>query len=76
MSVKWRSARRRPLSKKSAMSCKVVGTTSETMSFQPNRWISAESGVRPSHWRDCHFADTLSPSLLKYLMKVEGGAAE
>ena len=30
----------------------------------------------PSHWRDCHFADVLSPSLLKHLLKVEGGAAE
>ena len=29
-----------------------------------------------SHWRDCHFADALSPSLLKHLLKVEGGAAE
>ena len=29
-----------------------------------------------SHWRDCHFADALSPSLLKPLLKVEGGAAE
>ena len=25
-----------------------------------------------SHWRDCHFADALSPSLLKHLLKVEG----
>ena len=23
----------------------------------------------PSHWRDCHFADALSPSLLKHLLK-------
>ena len=29
-----------------------------------------------SHWRDCHFADALSPSLLKHLLNVEGGAAE
>ena len=29
-----------------------------------------------SHWRDCHFADALSPSLLIHLLKVEGGAAE
>ena len=29
-----------------------------------------------SHWRDyCHFVDALSPSLLKHLLKVEGGAA-
>ena len=28
-----------------------------------------------SRWRDCHFADALSPSLLKHLLKVEGGAA-
>ena len=26
--------------------------------------------------RDCHFAGALSPSLLKHLLKVEGGAAE
>ena len=30
----------------------------------------------PSHWRDCRFADALSPSLLKHLLKVEGDAAE
>ena len=30
----------------------------------------------PSHWRDCHFADALSPSLLKHLTNMEGGAAE
>ena len=29
-----------------------------------------------SHRRDCHFDDALSPSLLKHLLKVEGGAAE
>ena len=29
-----------------------------------------------SHWRDCHSADALSPSLLKQLPKTEGGAAE
>ena len=23
-------------------------------------------------WRDCHFADSLSPSLLKHVLKVEG----
>ena len=28
-----------------------------------------------SRWRDCHFTDTPSPSLLKHLLKVEGGAA-
>ena len=27
----------------------------------------------PSHWRDCHFADALSPSPLKRLLKVEEG---
>ena len=26
----------------------------------------------PSRWRDCHFADALSPSLLEHLTKVEG----
>ena len=34
------------------------------------------SRVRASHWRDCHFADGPSPSILKHLLKVEGGAAE
>ena len=29
-----------------------------------------------SHWWDCHFADTLSASTLKHLLKVEGGAAK
>ena len=29
----------------------------------------------PSHWRDCHFADATSPSLLKHLLKVEGGCS-
>ena len=36
---------------------------------------AAECGVA-SHWRDCHFADALSPSLLNHLLKVEGGAVE
>ena len=31
---------------------------------------------RTNHWRDCHFADALSPSLLKQLLKGEGCAAE
>ena len=39
-------------------------------------WWSSASPP-PSHWREfCHFADALSPSLLKHLLKVEGGAAE
>ena len=29
-----------------------------------------------SHWRDCHFADTPSPCLLKHPLQREGGAAE
>ena len=33
-------------------------------------------GVGPSRQRDCHSADALSPSLLKHLLKEEGGAAE
>ena len=39
----------------------------------------SQSGVlktlSPSHRRDCHFADALSLSLLKHLLKVEGDAA-
>ena len=33
-------------------------------------------GGLDSRWRDCHFANTPSPSLLKHLLKVEGGAAK
>ena len=29
-----------------------------------------------SRRRDCHFTDIPSPSLLKHLLKIEGGAAE
>ena len=39
-------------------------------------WLATiEIGGR-GHWRDCHFAGALSPSLLKHLLKVEGVAAE
>ena len=44
--------------------------------------FTPEGGKHPqdtgadSHWRDCHFADVLSPSLLIHLLKLEGGAAE
>ena len=34
------------------------------------------NGGMHSHWRDCHFDGALFPSLLKYPLKVEGGAAE
>ena len=34
-------------------------------------------GLPPGHcWRDCHFADDLSPSLLKHPLKGEGGSAD
>ena len=33
-------------------------------------------GHQPSRWRVCHFADIPSPSLLKRLLKGEGGSAE
>ena len=36
--------------------------------------ITLDGGT--SHWRDCHFADVPSPSILKHLLKGEGGAAE
>ena len=36
--------------------------------------IALDGGT--SHWRDCHFADVPSPSILKHLLKGEGGAAE
>ena len=29
-------------------------------------------GIGPSNWRDCHFADALSPLILKYLLKLAG----
>ena len=35
-----------------------------------------KNSAQPSRRRDCHFADALSPSLLKHPLKVEGGAAE
>ena len=35
-----------------------------------------QRGCRISHWRDCRFADALSPSPLKRLLKVEGVAVE
>ena len=36
------------------------------------RWPSASSGGAISQWRDCHFADAPSPSLLKHPLKVRG----
>ena len=39
---------------------------------RPQRWLPTLGRREPSHWRDCHFADALSPSLLKRLPKVEG----
>ena len=30
---------------------------------------------KTSHWRDCHFTDIPSKSMLKHLLKGEGGAA-
>ena len=46
----------------------------ENVKFNFATW-SGSSGYA-SHWRDCHFADALSPSLLKNIPKVEGGATE
>ena len=40
------------------------------------RRLELPQGLVPSRWRDRHFAEALSPSLLKRLLKVEGGAAE
>ena len=34
------------------------------------------SAIDPTHQRGCHSPDTPSPSLLKRLLKGEGGAAE
>ena len=34
------------------------------------------AGTSGSHWRECYFADALSPFMLRHLLKVEGGAAK
>ena len=34
------------------------------------------SSKAPSNWRDCHFADAPSPSVLRHRLNVEGGSAE
>ena len=38
--------------------------------------IDGEHTVLPSHCRDCHFDDTPCLSILKHLLKIQGGAAE
>ena len=38
--------------------------------------LSTDQAPQPSRRRDCHFADALSPSLLKRLLTAEEGAAE
>ena len=45
---------------------------------EPGRQLETDRSlcVPPIHWRDCHFVDALSPSLLIHLLKVDGGAAE
>ena len=50
------------------------------------RWAPSATGcpaappraaqLLPSHRQHCHFADAISPSILKHLLKGEGGAAE
>ena len=45
------------------------------MTVSPTASAASCIGVPPSHWRDCHFADALSPSLLKHLLKTEGGCS-
>ena len=42
---------------------------------EPLLWRRLVAG-ECSRRRDCHFADIPSPSLLKHLLKAEGGAAE
>ena len=38
---------------------------------------ASDAPVGPaSRWRECHFADALSPSLLRHLLRVEGSAAD
>ena len=46
-----------------------------TLYYQP---LPGETpaGIQASCRRNCHFADTPSPSTLKHLLKGEGGAAE
>ena len=44
---------------------------------RPTKACSAPSTLScASHWRDCHFADALSPSPLKHLLKVELGVQQ
>ena len=78
----------RPFGAKSSM-LKVLSTSlTEMNSKGQNDFITEMYIVNPksilmsqlygvaSHWRDCHFADALSPSLLIHLLKAEWGAAE
>ena len=58
-------------------------TTRPPVTLQPSSPASPDARTArrsedspPSRRRDCHFADIPSPSLLKNLLKVEGGAAE
>jgi hypothetical protein len=57
---------------------RILGSRARGGSRRPKRYQPRGTtyAVGPSHWRDCHFADALSPSLLKHLLKVEDGAAE
>ena len=45
-------------------------TESLTLSMEGQDTPDHPYGWR-SHWRDCHFADTLSLSLLKHLIQAE-----
>ena len=59
--------------------CPTSATSTPSLKSRAKFFLGRESATvstQPSHWRDCHFADALSPSLLKHLLKVEGGAAE
>ena len=53
--------------------CGPLTALADDNSVKPSTFHGIDSGAA-SHWRDCHFADALSPSVLKHLLKVEGGA--
>ena len=47
-----------------------------TLSTAPHFAERCGAADSPSRRRDCHFDDTPSSSLLKHLLKVEGGAVK
>ena len=50
-------------------------TSADSATFQAGS-VSGTNALAVGRRRDCHFADALSPSLLKHRLDAEGGAAE